>query len=193
MTDQELTPEAVLTISFSRTVSVKQYEPVQAFGAIKFGASTPPEQVELLLQLFDERAGLLAERVSTLADEQATTLRGGAPAPEPAPKRAYTPRQGAAPQRKANPVVQVQGIEFEAYVNRDGGAALKGKCQVCGEPAYFNPSVNAKTGVQYSAEQNVASALKFKGGIFCSTHRNGQPQARTAARQPVVEEAEDVF
>lgn len=193
---EELTAEteATLTISFQRTISVKQYEPVQAFGALKFGLNTTREQVEALLGRFEEYAPLLATKVSDEAEAKATELRGSAPAPvasAPAARRAPAAARGGA--RKQNPIVMVEGIEFESYENRDGGAALKGQCQVCGQPSYFNPSVGSN-GVAYSAEQNVKSALKFKKGIFCKDHRGGAAQVATAPRRvvaPVVEEDDD--
>jgi hypothetical protein len=191
MSSTELTAEteATLTISFQRTISVKQYEPVQAFGALKFGATTPPEQIELLIGRFNELAGTLALEVTTLAQAQADRLRGGAEAPvEAAPSRTAYRKPQALP--AGGGFLMVEGRSFESYTNRENQPAFKTTCEACGAPVYINGSVG-KNGVVYSARQNIDSKLKFQGGLFCKDHapKWGAPVQRRAA--PVAQVAED--
>lgn len=195
--------EARLAISFERTISIQQYEPIKVFGSVSLGSSTPPEQVEALLQVFDQYGTQLAERVVNLAEGRAAELRGSAPAPSPAPRRQAAARKPAA--RPANGSVNIEGVEFEAFTNRDGAETLKAPCSACGENAYFNAYTNNRTGAEVSAEQSVRNAFKYDGGVFCRNHKPekgasapaGRYQNRTTARprvvQPVIEDDDNPF
>ena len=108
---QQNETEARLAISFERTISIAQYEPIKVFGSLSIGASTPAEQVQLLLGRFDELGNQVAEQVIALSDARAAELKANAPAPQPrAPRAAGGARRQQAPAQTVN----VNGVDFES-------------------------------------------------------------------------------
>lgn len=178
---QPVETEARLAISFERTVSIAQYEPIKVFGSVSFGASTPDDQIELLLGRFDRVGRQVAEQVIALSNARAEELRANAPAPQPRAPR--TSGGGQRQQRQPNPTVDFGGRTFESYTNKEGAPALKGVCDVCQQPAYFN-GYTSGNGQVVSSQKQAENMLKYDKGIFCRNHKPAKGAAAPAVARP---------
>jgi hypothetical protein len=195
---------ARVSFSYERTFQQAQFSPVKVAAWISISAGATQAEIEEALEVYeavgekavasvDERFNELVERLGRAEAPAPKATRSNSSAPSRPTQSAST--GGRAPARSnadageyEDVVVGGRQLRIRNYINQKGEPALSVQCDVpgCkgqnGKPgrASFSETYNEKNDQTYSPLQNLESALRFKGGVFCYNHRN-QPQARKLA------------
>ncbi len=204
---------ARVSFSYERTFQAGQYQPVKVAAWVSLSAGATEAEIQEALELYDAVGEKAVEALDRRFEEIRTRLGESAPAPKAtrsSSQAASRPASnastgGRAPARSnadagefEDVVVGGRELRIRNYINQKGDPAISVQCDVpgCkgqnGKPgrASFSETYNEKNDQTYSPIQNLESALKFKGGVFCYNHRN-QSQARKPAPAAFVDEDDE--
>lgn len=167
-----------VSFSYERTFQNGQYNPVKLSAWISLPIGTAVEELDGAIELYEAAGQKAIESLDAIFAERVAALKGSAPEAEdkPAPRKAAPAARG----RRQAATEEIEGRQARPYTNREGEPALAVPCDVCGADAYFNPSTG-NNGQTYTARQNLTSAIKYKGGVYCKAHRGNQQASGRAA------------
>jgi len=192
--------EGKVTVSVSRTVSIKQYEPMNVFASMSVFQNTSDADVAALAQRMNGLIGVVFEQVASRSDEltaplieTARTSAGSATvSATPAPRAAQAPRPAAAP-RAASPARGDGDVWYETVVlstregeqreynvkhfigQTKGDERVSVKYDDIADPKarkVFQPYVG-KNG-EITALKALEQAVYFNGGIFTKDDKFGK-------------------